>query len=653
MRPKVFCAGGWLVGAGGVRGVLVRVIVWVLVLGAAGTAAFLIYRRVHARQTSSAPQYFTVPASIGPVTVDVSGSGTVEPVQTASVSTSVPGQVQKVDVQVGQTVQAGQVLYTLSDTTGLAAQLQSAKAQLASAQSQLSSLQDPAASISQTTIASDQAKIQQDQDTLQQDEATLATAQQAVTTDATVVAPAAGTITAVNVRTGESVQAGASLATLLPDSTPQVTVSVPEQDLAYVPVGTLATVVLPMQASVQAKVVLADPLPSGSVSVNSSGTVSGASGSTVTESEYALTLDFTQSPGNVPAGEVVQVTLQPQGTPPSRYNWTFAASMVVPATLNLTAQGSGTVTQVPTLGETVSSGQQVAAIDDTAASQAVTTDQMRVQQDQTALQNAQLQLSADEHPAAASASSLQTAEAQVASDEVTVQRDEANITALTVTAPFAGEVTAVDVTVGQNLSAGATGLTLDSTALEISLPVDELDIGKVKLGQKVQLAVTAFPGTTYTGTVTAISPVPSSSSGVSTYPVTVTLQNTQNLQEGMSATASIGVSSVASTLRVPAQAVTLSAGSASSGVLQIMQNGTPVTKTVQVGLVGTNYDQILSGIQVGQLVVAGEATTTTTGAAGPGAAGAAFALRGGFGGGGFPGGGAFARGGGGGRGAGG
>lgn len=635
--------------SGGAR-VLVRVAVWVVVLGAAAGTGVLAYRRLHSQRTTVAPQYYTVPASIGPVTLDVSGSGTVQPVQTASVSAPVAGAVAVVDVKVGQRVAAGQVLYRLNDTTGLAAQLQSAQAQLASAQAQLADDEDPAANVSTTTVANDEARVQQDQDTLTQDQATLVQAQENASQDGRVTAPESGTIMAVDTRPGDPVSAGATLATLLPSSTPEVTVAVPEEDLTYLPVGTLATVVLPMQASAQASVTAVGLLPAGSVTVNADGAVTGTSaggrgGSSMIESEYDLTLTFTQSPGNVPQGEAVQVAFQPQGDPPSSYPWTFAGSMIVPATMDLTAPAAGTVTTLPTVGEQVSSGQTVATIDDASAQQTVQNDLLRVQEDETSLSAAKLQLAQDAHPTAASATTIQTARAQLASDTVAVQRAQQNLQGLTVTAPFAGEVTALDITPGQTLQAGAVGLTLDSTALEVSLPVDELDIGQVRVGQHVRLDVSAFPGTTYTGTVTAISPVPTSSGGATTYPVTVTLNATQGLQEGMSATAAIAISSVASTLRVPAQAVTLAAGSANRGVLRVLQNGVPVSRSVRVGLVGTDYDQILSGLQVGQLVIAGQATTAGAAtAAGPGRA--AFALRGarafttgGLGGGGFGGGG--------------
>jgi RND family efflux transporter MFP subunit len=636
--------------------VLVRVGIWVVVVAVVGAGAVVVVRRVRGNKTTAAPQYFTTPASIGSVTVNVSGSGTVAPVQTASVTGQVAGQVRKVNVSLGQTVKAGQVLYTLNDTTGLSAQLAMAKAQLASAQASLATLEDPQANISQNTITTDQLHVQQAQATLQQDETALSEAKQAEATDGTVTASQAGTITAVDVTAGQSVSAGTPIATLLPTSNNQVTVDVPEEDLVYLPVGALATVVVPLQANVQASVIGRAVLPSGTVTVNSLGEVvssgSGAStggstggkgggaSQTETESTYALTLQLQQSPGNIPAGEAVQVNLEAVGNPPSTFPWSYTGSMVVPKTVTLTAQAAGTMTSVPTVDEQVTNGQPVASLSDPTASQTVANDTLKVEEDQASLQADQTTLSDAQNPTPPTASSILTAEAQISNDQVTVLKDEQNIADLTVTAPISGLVTAVDVQPGQNVGASTVGVTLDSSALQVSTSVDELNIGQIKTGQAVQVSVSAFPGTTYPGTVSAISPVASSSGGVSTYPVTIVLTNTQNLRPGMSATATIQVASASHTLRVPAQAVTV-AGSAGTGILQVMQNGTPHTTTVKVGLVGTSYDQILSGLQVGQLVVAGRAVSTTTTSTRGGAGARAFGgggLGGGFAGG-FPGGG--------------
>ena len=56
------------------------------------------------------------------------------------------------------------------------------------------------------------------------------------------------------------------------------------------------------------------------------------------------------------------------------------------------------------------------------------------------------------------------------------------------------------------------------------MSIDELDIKKVKVGQKVEVSADAFEGQTFSGTVTNVSLESTYSNGVSTYPVTVTLE---------------------------------------------------------------------------------------------------------------------------------
>ncbi len=55
------------------------------------------------------------------------------------------------------------------------------------------------------------------------------------------------------------------------------------------------------------------------------------------------------------------------------------------------------------------------------------------------------------------------------------------------------------------------------------MSIDELDIQSVKVGQKVTVTADAFEGQTFSGTVTNVSLESTYSNGVSTYPVTVTM----------------------------------------------------------------------------------------------------------------------------------
>ena len=87
------------------------------------------------------------------------------------------------------------------------------------------------------------------------------------------------------------------------------------------------------------------------------------------------------------------------------------------------------------------------------------------------------------------------------------------------------------------------------------MAIDETDISKIQVGQRVEVTADAMPGETFGGTVTNISLEGSSQGGVSTYPVTVTLDNTDKLLPGMNINAKIVIGSASGVLCIPADAL--------------------------------------------------------------------------------------------------
>jgi multidrug efflux pump subunit AcrA (membrane-fusion protein) len=87
-----------------------------------------------------------------------------------------------------------------------------------------------------------------------------------------------------------------------------------------------------------------------------------------------------------------------------------------------------------------------------------------------------------------------------------------NLEAATIIAPFDGVVAKVGAKEGEFLPLAAfTGTTIveiiDLSHMELTARVHELDVVKVKTGQKVMISVDAMPGTKFEGWVTFISPV--------------------------------------------------------------------------------------------------------------------------------------------------
>jgi HlyD family secretion protein len=105
-------------------------VVAVAVVVVAGGAVFW------ATSASSTTGYRTAAAGPAPVTATLDTTGTIQPVDNATVSFPTSGQVSAIPVQVGQQVAAGQTLAQL-DTTSLASQVANAQSTLASAQAKL------------------------------------------------------------------------------------------------------------------------------------------------------------------------------------------------------------------------------------------------------------------------------------------------------------------------------------------------------------------------------------------------------------------------------------------------------------------------------------------------------------------------------------
>ena len=102
---------------------------------------------------------------------------------------------------------------------------------------------------------------------------------------------------------------------------------------------------------------------------------------------------------------------------------------------------------------------------------------------------------------------MAVAAARVAQAESAVSALQTQINKMTLRSPIAGIVTSSSAHTGEAAVAGAILLTvanLDEVRLTIYIPEDEL--GRVYLGQDVEVQVDSFPGQVFTGTVAYISP---------------------------------------------------------------------------------------------------------------------------------------------------
>jgi len=206
------------------------------------------------------------------------------------------------------------------------------------------------------------------------------------------------------------------------------------------------------------------------------------------------------------------------------------------------------------------------------------------------------------------------------------------------TAPMAGKVTRLNVEEGETViigtmnNPGSLVLTIsDLSVIEVVVQVDETEVSAITLGDSASIRIDAFPDKDFAGRVTeignsAITP-PSTQAGAQQaaidFEVVLTLETADIvLRPDLSATADIIVESRADAVAVPIIALTVRDADEVSGEdgtetevdpdgptdiegVFLVNEGTVSFRPVQIGIAGQEYFEIVSGLEEGDVVVAG------------------------------------------------
>jgi len=245
---------------------------------------------------------------------------------------------------------------------------------------------------------------------------------------------------------------------------------------------------------------------------------------------------------------------------------------------------------------------------------------------------------------------LKTAEAQVNQNTAALQQSQLDLDHTQIIAPVDGTVVSRNMDVGQTVAASFQAPTIfliaqDLKKMQVDTNVDESDVGPIRVGQKANFTVDAYPGAIFPGVVSQIRQAPINVQNVITYNVVVEVSNADlKLFPGMTANVRIVTGRVDHALRLPVAAMRYHppASAAPAGTakapsktgqrpvatrgqnqqtIYVLDGGQPKPARVQLGISDGNYIEILRGLNEGQLVVTGTASTTSTAAspqAGPG-----------------------------------
>ena len=179
--------------------------------------------------------------------------------------------------------------------------------------------------------------------------------------------------------------------------------------------------------------------------------------------------------------------------------------------------------------------------------------------------------------------------------------------------PISGTVIEKKFKAGDKVDGAASGtlaIIYDMSCLKVEMDVNELDIGKVKAGQAVEITAAALMGQTFQGTVERVSVNGTTTSGFTTYPVTIAVADYGELKPGMNVSATILGETVKNALCVPVGAVNRGNTVLVPGEGAMSEDGAAVAdpsrleeRPVTLGRSGDAYIEITSGLTEGETVL--------------------------------------------------
>ena len=378
-------------------------------------------------------------------------------------------------------------------------------------------------------------------------------AQEALHPTATI----SGTVSEIYVHNGESVNAGAQLAKIVANTELSIDFLFPFAAPSDFYVGQSATVFVDGYAGSQM----------GTVTYVSNSSAITSNGKQAVSVRVRL-----NNPGAVSDAVTASAVI-------GNYSSHGQSPVSMPASTIVYAAGSGTVNDFTKLaGSTVTKGEVLCTVESE-------TIRDQIENARLSLQSAQLS-------------------ASTAADSV----DDYNIKS-----PISGTVIEKNFKAGDKVdgaSSGTLAVIYDLSYLKLEMAVAELDIGKVEVGQRVEITADALEGQTFEGVVDKVSINGTTTNGFTNYPVTIIIEDYGDLKPGMNVSAEIIGEEIPNALCIPVDAVDRGNTVTVPGPGALNEDGTAVvditkleTKEVTLGRSDDEYIEVTGGLEAGDVVL--------------------------------------------------
>lgn len=234
--------------------------------------------------------------------------------------------------------------------------------------------------------------------------------------------------------------------------------------------------------------------------------------------------------------------------------------------------------------------------------------ELQLKRDSITVEQAKLKLATQEK---INKSEIDKINVQVQKARSDVDKAKRDLRKFTLRAPMGGMVvyemnwrTGKKVAISDQIWPGMSVISLpDFSRMQVAGSVNEVDVSKVKAGQKVKIKLDAFPDREFHGSISSVGTIGQQndrSSNIKTFEVIVDIDGTDPvLKPGMTTSNEIVVETVPKAFYVPIESVFSKNGKT---VVYKMDGGSPKEQEVETGVRNANYVTIVKGIAAGERI---------------------------------------------------
>jgi HlyD family secretion protein len=209
---------------------------------------------------------------------------------------------------------------------------------------------------------------------------------------------------------------------------------------------------------------------------------------------------------------------------------------------------------------------------------------------------------------------LTVAKGKLVQATTTLDRAQERLSESVVRAPIDGVILQKYVEEGQIIASGVSNVgggtpivdIADMSSVQIEAGIDEIDIGKVRVGQPAMVVADAYPELNFHGKIVRIAPEAKIEQNVTLFDVIVEVENTDGkLKSGMNTSIEVTIVEKKDILLAPAVALQMPSepeGPGDERMVLLKQDGDFVPHQVKIGLSDFKQVEVVSGLTEGDVL---------------------------------------------------